>query len=225
VWRNGDSLRAAVIASDGRSATTPIDLSSDGVIQPASLSAAFFGDAFYVAFVVGLPTVSNQLRMTRVALDGTTSTTFPALLGDWVLFPTLVAGANGLSIVYEGAAPGNGDGGIVWRRISVTGEALGVPVLVGPPDRYHNLARAAAVGGDIVVLAGAENGGPLGVARALGIVRIDSRDQITMPVFDIAIGPGMGSYNIARRGPDLIVAWLGGGFSTEDRIGIARVLP
>ena len=223
-WRNGNSLRAAVIASDGRSATTPIELTFDGWIQSGSLSAVFFDDAFYVGFIVSHQFVSSQLRLARVAADGTTSTTFPALAGDSVNLPSLVAGATGLSIVYEGAAPGHDGAGMVWRRISVTGEALGSRVLVGPPERYLNFSPAAAVGGDIVVLASGYGAG-LGFARALGIVRIDSRDQITRPVFDFALGPGMGSYSIVPRGRDLIVAWLGGGFSIEDRIGIAKLLP
>jgi hypothetical protein len=219
-WRNGNSLRATVIASDGRSATTPINLPFHGRIVPASLSAAFFGDAFYVAFVIDLP--GGQLQLTRIAQDGSTSASVLALEGEQVGFPRLVAGPKGLGIVYEDSGEGR-DLGMMWRRISVTGDALGSRVLVAPPQRYLNASPGAALGSDIFILAGGRTG-PLGVAHALGIIQIDSADQIARPVFDVAIGRGMMSYNVVTRGPDLIVAWLGGG-SSADRIGIARLPP
>jgi hypothetical protein len=219
VWRNGTALRASVIAMDGRSATTPIDVALDGSMYPGSVSAVFFEDAFYVAVVVALPTATNQLRLVRVAQDGSASTTMSVLPGDSIYSPTLVAGDHGLSLVYEGQAPAS-TFGMLWRRIGVGGEPLGPPVSIDASQRYSDVAHPVAVGDDIVILAGAQ--ASIGVATALGIVRIDAQGQMREPAFDIAIGQRLSSYDIVARGSDLIAAWIGGG---ADRIGVARLRP
>ena len=69
-------------------------------------------------------------------------------------------------------------------------------------------------------------------ADALGIARVALDGQITMPVTNIALGQLFTSYDVVRRGPDVIVAWLGGRFPAalgsplaRFRIGVARVTP
>jgi hypothetical protein len=144
------------------------------------------------------------------------------LPGEQSQVPALVSGANELQIVYEGMVA-DGNWAMFWRRLSPTGNALSPPVLIGGLPRYLNPSPAVAIGADTVILAGGHTGG-VGIASALGIARITGDGSLGTAVYEIARARPTTWYDIARRGPDVVVVWLRGDFPNTG-IGIARVTP
>lgn len=213
VWSAGMVLRASVIAADGRSVTTPVDLPTSDVAGYDPPSAAFVGDAFYVVFSIQTMADGSALRIVRVGVDGTIASTNDALPGEPMFGVNLAAGANELLLAYSGPPTGVlGDQPVtLWRRLTTTGQELtSRSPLAGPS---MGLGPSLAFGDDTVVFVLGLDG------LSISFARIANDGSIVTPPHDIVRAPYLG-YRAARRGPDVVVAWGGPG-----GLQIARVTP
>jgi len=218
VWARFSVITAAVVSADGRTATAPITLPIDASMVTGPLSAAFVGDAFYVAAAIYddvRQATSAHLRLVRVAADATTVTAIDALPGIDVSNPQIVEGADELRIVYAGrigCVPGYHK---LSQRLSPTGQALSPPVRLADHDRGLLGAPPLAAGADTTsLLLGFDH-------QSLTIVRSASDGTLAAPARAVALGPS-NTFEVARldrRGPELVVAW-----TTDTRPGIQLAL-
>jgi hypothetical protein len=218
VWVRLGVVRAAVVSIDGRAATAPITLPIDTAMTTGPLSAAFVGDAFYVAAAVYddvSHATSAHLRLVRVPPDGSSATAIDALPGLDVSNPQIVEGADELRIVYAGrigCVPGYHK---LSQRVSPTGQALSPPVRLANHDRGLLWGPPLAAGADTTSL-------QLGFDhQSLTVLRSASDGTLTAPARAVALGPS-NTFDLARadrRGPDLVVAW-----TTRARPGIQIAL-
>jgi hypothetical protein len=214
VWVRLGVVSAAVVSADGRTATAPITLPIDTSMMTGPLSAAFVGDAFYVAAAIYddvSQAASAHLRLVRVSADATSATAVDALPGIDVSNPQLVDGADELRIVYAGrigCVPGYHK---LSQRLSPTGQALSPPVRLADHDRGLLAVAPLAAGADTTSLL-------LGFDHQSLIVVRNARDgTLAAPARAVALGPA-NTFELARvnhRGADLVVAW-----TTRARPGI-----
>jgi len=105
LWYGGGVARGAVVAADGRSATTPITLPIDWLSLPSRPGAIFNGTAFYVAFSHDGGPSSRQMQLLRIAPDGTMTGMANALPGVEVMNPTLgplqIFGSDEVTVIYK----------------------------------------------------------------------------------------------------------------------------
>jgi hypothetical protein len=217
VWKGVNGLRAAVVASDGRSTTAPRDLPVvDPTTPPTLFTAAYVGDAFYVATPTDSLTNASQLRLQRVETDGTPTTSVDALPGVEAWSPSLVTGAADLRVVYFSQPTGpSPDGyGVVWQKLGLAGDATSPAILLGGPDDY--VGSAVALGDDTVA---AVAGG-----TTLQIAHVDGQGNVVTPLYPIVTATDSYPdwYAIVRRGSDVVVAWKP---DLRGSVGIARVAP
>jgi hypothetical protein len=214
IWRTADAVRAAVIADDGRSATTPVSIPIDP--DDFITDAAYAGGAF---FVTSLELADSQydapseLFIARVETDGRATSVVEALPGEVSDFAALVAGAADLRIVYTGFAPPYGEHRTYWRRLDGTGAAASPAVeLERDPYGFGIGARAVALGDDTVVLLD-ESNVLVRVARvtAAGQIATPAQDVVTASVYAVAA---------VRRGPEVVFGWI-----SPLGIGLARIAP
>jgi hypothetical protein len=213
VWATDSSLRAAVVAADGRSATAPVDLPTADVSSYDPPTAAFVGDAFYVVFPVQILPGAYALRIVRLGLDGTIAGMNDALPGELTFIPNIASGASELRLAYSGSTTGVASDPPVtlWRRLAVTGAALGSRAPLA--GRASGLGPSFAFGDDTVVLVLGYND------LSISFARVASDGSIVTPPHEIVRAPDL-VYRAARRGPDVVVAWFGPG-----GLQIARVTP
>ena len=213
VWATETALRASVIAADGRSATTPVTLPTSTVSFYDWPSAAFVGDAFYVAFPILTLADKPALRLVRVGLDGAVASTVDALPGEPTFKPNLATGAADLRVAYAGPPTGvSGDQPVtLWRRLAPTGGALTPRVQLA--GAAMGLGPSFAFGDDTVVFVLGLDG------LSISFVRIARDGSIVTPFHNVIRAPSLG-YRAARRGPDVVVAWGG-----PHGLQIARVTP
>ena len=100
------------------------------------------------------------------------------------------------------------------RRIGSTGAVLSGPTRSALPT-YFGRAPAVAFGDDTVVLLS-------GYEQELTIARVDSTGKIATRQ-DVAVSPAypLTMYDLVRRGPDAVVAWMKSG----GPLMLARVTP
>jgi len=221
VWVRLGVVSAAVVSADGRTATAPITLPIDTSMMTGPLSAAFVGDAFYVAAAIYddvSQAASAHLRLVRVAADATSATAVDALPGIDVSNPQIIDGADELRIVYAGrigCVPGYHK---LSQRLSPTGQALSPPVRLADHDRGLLGAAPLAAGADTTSLL-------LGFDHQSLIVVRNARDgTLAAPARAVALGPA-NTFELARvdhRGADLVLAWT---TRTRPRIQLAVVTP
>ena len=221
VWQSKTALRVAVISGDGRSVSAPRELPAGGTLS-GWMSAVYAGGAFYVSVLVGqpFPTAAEPIRILRVEADGTPGAAVDALPGVKADSASLVEGADDLRIVYKGAIPGAtsaSDQGLQFQRVGAAGQPLlSAPVLI-PEDGYVDWAIGTAFGGDTVVMASG------GTDTRLSVTRVGSDGTIVTPTRTVAGTPPPSSFfsqGLARRGPDVVVAW-----AQIQKIMLARVTP
>jgi hypothetical protein len=218
IWSLPGALRAAVIAADGRSATPPFDLTAtDGnTSQP---SAAYVGDAFYVAHsIFNAATDQPQLHLIRVEVDGRISRQFDALPAQPVYDPILVTGADDLRVVYAGTSPPAFTDILtaLWQRIDAAGGPATPPVMLAADPYNSRFGLGIAYGRDTVVLLVSSY-----PESWMGIVRLASDGGLVMPLRKIAMNgeQNMGwNHQIVRRGSDAIVSWM----SSDGKLQLAR---
>jgi hypothetical protein len=227
VWGSEKAVRAALLTSDGRSASPPFDLPLDGRLATSRVSAVYAGDAFYVTFEVYdvtqiVPTFEG-FSLIRVGTDGSATKVTDILPEGFATFPLLVAGANDLRLSYDGTAPGGVPGedqAQLWRRLDSQGTFLSPAAVVGRLPDFLNPSPAVAIGDDTIVLLGGHDW------HALGIARVANDGQIAKPASTIATTARgtIETYALARLGTDVVAAWIAG-TARSGRIGLARFTP
>jgi hypothetical protein len=224
VWQTPIGVNATVIAADGLS-FGPTEILDYSIGQsPMRVDAAWVGTAFYV----GVPIWDNQnyqhtLSLTSVQPDGTTALVRNLLPSDLFDGPSLAAGTGDLRIVYPGLPAGGiapDDIGVIWQRLTLTGQLASLPVQIAPQSNYYMFSRAVAVGDNTVALV-------LDSAQAaLDIVQVGLDGQIAAPMRTIAGNPGVAGADVVRRGSDVIVAWSSySGNNGETLLNLARLTP
>jgi hypothetical protein len=218
-WQTQSALRAAVIANDGRTATSPLSVA----IGPDArlTAAAYVGDAFYVSLLsqteAAAGAVEYRLFIVRVQADGRAGSVFEALPGEVAGPATLVAGGPDLRVVYTAHTPGAAslsDLTLYWRRLDASGKGLGAPVaLANDPNGFGIYPLAVGRDNETVVLLN-----EFGTQAA--IARVDAQGQVLTPVRNIIESPGFYTFALARRGTDVVVGWL-----AELGFGLARIAP
>jgi hypothetical protein len=230
----GRSARAALIAADGLSATTPVDLPvASTALSP--IDAAYLPSGF-VAVVPhtggGAATTSHGLTLVRFASDGRIASTVDILPDETISVARLAAGSGDLRLFYTTGDPatfGGRDDRLMFRRVSVAGDVLTAAVLLGQVTDFHIVSRALDIGGDTGVLFTSlhpslipSSSYPVVLARLTPEGTIGSQRYI-------AVGPYiMLRAEIVQNGPELIAAWTDPrGSLGEPGVGIeiARVRP
>ena len=222
VSRADGVARASVISADGRSATAAITLPVDASAVDGEITAAFVGDAFYVAMAV-VNDVTNvtsaHLVLIRVAPDGTSATAIDALPGTEVWSPYIVEDTDILRILYAGVLPCVPGYSMVLQSVDRSGAGVS-PALPFAERSTGWLWRPwpIAFGRDVVtVLLG-------GDSEILNVTRTPLDGSAGPSPHPIGRGPSHTFYlgTMARRGPDAIVAWID---YTRPEIQLARVAP
>jgi hypothetical protein len=204
LWTGTSGVRAAVIADDARTATTPVDLSGWASV----FSGTFANGAFYVVIADS----AAGGRLVRVETDGTVKTAVD--LAKSLISPTLVSGAADLRVLFTTPEARS----LLWQRLDSNGAALASSVRLGDfAGVPENLALA--MGGDTIL---AYPSAPTGLTNpvSVSLARVDAygvrQAQVT-----VARWPRFGvSPMLALRGPDAVVGWLTGG-----RVRLARATP
>ena len=208
-WAADDAWRAAVVAADGRSVSAPVDLLPAGNTMGGLASAAYVGDAFYVAVSIAPSFSQAELHLRRVETDGRATTMIQALPGVNAWNAALVTGANELRVMYAGPMPGAAPAntwGVMWQKVGATGDALSSPVVLGAVPPYSGPIQGVALGADTVVLIGRDN------ATSLFAARIGGDGGVITSPFRIMALP-IGFYwadvtpGIVRVSSEAIVAW------------------
>jgi hypothetical protein len=218
VWQSKTALKAAVVAADGRSISTPRTLPSGGVVTGFD-PAVYAGGAFYIAELVGPPfaTTPQPMRIQRVEADGTPGTAVDALPGVTAWTASLVEGADDLRVLYRGAVPGgtsSSNQSVQLQRIDASGQAvLPAPVVIDQAE--GGWATGTAFGGDTVVVSAK-------IEHLLSVTRIGSDGTIVTPTRTVAATQfsSFFSQGFARRGADVVIAW-----AEIQKIMLARVTP
>jgi hypothetical protein len=212
VWLAGTNLRAAIVAADGRSASTPVDI-LPVTSTPQSLSAAWVGDAFYVAITTG----AAQMRLVRVGADGVPGTGVTVLPGTKARDVRLVSNAGDLRVLYlDEASANSGDLKTIWQKIAATGAASSDPVVIPGPKKYGAVG-GVAFDGDTVALLRYDN--------SLDMVRIGPTGAIVTAPVTVGKRPNYlvalirGQF-FARRGAEAVAGW-----NTDSDIRLARIAP
>lgn len=208
-WATRAKIRATLIAADGRSSTAPFDVSTFDP-EGFTFDAAYAGNAFYVMDGELLPNDVRQLRLTRIEPDGRVNTPVPLLPGVNAHGGMLVRGASDLRVIYTGSLAFGPDATLQVRQVAETGAPTSAPVAL--PGWT---TRGVAFGGDTALWT--FEGYPL----SMGLVRAARDGSVTMfrPIASSPFPEQSWIGDIARRGPDAVVAWL----STTGDIQLARV--
>ena len=221
LWRSGSDVMASLIADNGLSASMPTAIVGPAYYYSDVVSAAWVGDAFYAAVTLqrSAGDYRGLLHLVRLPPGGTpTGGDDPT--GETVLGPpAITSGASDLRVVYTAmlATDTTLDEVVLWRRLGTSGQVVSDPALVGVFPYPYGPSRAVAFGDDtVVVIDGAYVTGRIAVAH------LASDGRYVTPVFDAARGPNyysLGPFDMVRRGPDVVVGWLG------DGLRLARVTP
>jgi len=220
LWRSGSDVMASLIADNGLSASAPTAIVGPATYYSDAVSAAWVGDTFYAAVTLQRLDYSGLIRLVSMPPGGT-QTRSDALADEAVYgAPALASGASDLRLLYDGVPPGGmdpGDYAVLWRRLGPSGEALSYPVVAGKFPYVYGPSRAVAFGADTMVAI--EN---TYVSGLLTLVRLGSDGGAVSPTYTIARSPFyyLGSFDMVRRGSDVVVGWFGG-----DGLRLARVTP
>jgi hypothetical protein len=218
-WGTYYSWAAVLISADGLSAGKPQPLVDTQFSLAGLPAAAWMNDAYTVAVPLQIQSAGypQLVRLLRVAADGTISRVADILNGEFSFGPTFAAGADDTRLIYGGVAPGgSGDLAVMLRRLGSGGELLSSPSTLGGFPMYGGRAPAVAFGVDTVVLLTGNQ------YELLTVARVDAGGNVVGRQ-DVASAPGYDflTYDIVRRGPDAVVAWMKPG----SPLMLARVLP
>jgi hypothetical protein len=219
-WGSYDKWAAVLIAADGLSAGKPQPLADPQDLVAGAPAAAWIGDGYMLALPIQLQSDGYAIvvRLLRVAADGAISKVADILKDEFSFAPTFAAGANDMRLTYGGVPPGEPSYSlaVMLRRFGSAGELLSSAGTLGRYPTYFGRAPAVAFGDDTVVLL---KGNEL---ELLTIVRANAAGNITASQ-DVATAPSYAflTYDVVRRGPDAVVAWMKPG----GPLMLARVLP
>lgn len=220
VWATYYNATAVLIADDGLSAGKPQPLDDPSTFLLGPPVGAWIGTAYYVAAPIEIMSSAYPIvvRLLRVASDGTMSKVADILKDEFVAAPGFAAGAGDIRLIYGGNLPvQNGYGlAMLLRRIGSTGELLSGPSTLGLYPTYFGRAPAVAFGDDTVVLLSGNEQELLTLVRADTAGKIATRQDVAAaPTYPLVM------YDLVRRGPDAVVAWMNAG----GPLMLARVKP
>ena len=217
VWQVGTGLRAAVVAADGRSATTPRALPFDGYGDRTT--AVYAGGAFYVVTPVSSATNPWPLRMVRIETDGTVgaaAAVVDVLPGSGAANAAFVAGGDDLRLIYEApVTSGAIDMRMYFQKVATNGAPGSDRVSLTDSYGYFRVSGAFAYGADTAAVMASSS-------ASLGVARVGAGGQVVTPLFKIMAAPSgvAGGQLAARVGSDIVAAWY-----TANGIRLARVTP
>ena len=193
-------LHVAAISADGLSVGPVHEETALDWTRPHGF--AFFGDAFFGAIVAGSATNPGQIRVQRIAADGTPTSVTDALSNVNATSVAPIACGDSLCLVYHAPFPNtNGEAGsnFLQQRIDATGTGIGnIGILSYDSANAYAWAMPVTLGGDIVTVLG-------GADDALDVVRFSPTSQpLTLPHVDHALaraGPSLAGYCGARIRP------------------------
>jgi hypothetical protein len=213
-WIDGSSQqRVAFLSPTGVVTDAPVK-AFGSVVEPEFGSVVFAGDAFLVS------TRLFGASVFRVGLDGTVGNP-KGPVGNDTEYPQIafVAGETRMTYADFGVNPV----GVRHVRLDpVTGAALSAPTVVANSPEEYNVAPLVpdeASGGVIGVFSGYTGG--TGVGSHVDVRKLDANGSTTS-IVHVAKSKGVRSYRIARRGTEIVVAWMA---ADCGRVGIARVVP
>jgi hypothetical protein len=221
LWQDDAGAMMSVIAADGRSATPPRRVLDGFPLKGDNGTAAWIGNEFVVALPVETDPTNGlrALRLLRVAPDGTYRIDGDFLTGQFGSVASIASGpdARDVRILYWGIPRGgdiNTDYSLFWWRLDGT-EEVG-PVMLAEPGDFYGFSPAVAVGDDTFVLAG------LNLGDGFGVLRVASDGSVVSPYRDLFRNPPSygGGAAIARRGPGIVVSFIG-----PTRMHFARLTP
>jgi hypothetical protein len=210
-------LHVAAVAADGLSVGPVHEETTLDWTHPHGF--AFFGDAFFGAIVAGSATNPGQIRVQRIAADGTLTSVADALSNVNATSVAPIACGDSLCLVYHAPFPNtNGEAGsnFLQQKIDATGTGVGnIGILSYDSANAYAWAMPVTLGGDIVTVLG-------GADDALDVVRFSPTSQLLTLATSITRSPGQARTlpAIAVRGSDLVVVWKS---VTKRRSRIARI--
>jgi hypothetical protein len=216
VWMpDFNTVRAAAVAVDASSIGTPFDLPLHGSPRESDVDAAFIAGAVHIVTPVSQGGHTTPVGIFRVLPDGSGASFVGGPTGRYVRLPTLVAGAANLDLVLLD----NDSGELIWQRYDAAGNSTASSVLLGDLANLRTFA-GAAFGDDAMLLVPREEPG----ARTFSLMRVRGGSATVESTF-AHVAPSTGP-SFARRGSDLIAAWVGTGSGCDaPRIKIARLAP
>ena len=149
---------------------------------------------------------------------GTLSTKSP--FGGSTEYPTITADGGEIRVTFNefGGNPAT----VRYGRIDSAGNALGPSVAIAKAPAQFNEAPIVSAGGLSWVLLGGYTG-QTGVGQSLDLLTLDAAGNALGAPLPLVREPSTRQYRIARRGPELVVAWVGG--SCGSTVGLLRLLP
>jgi hypothetical protein len=219
IWTAVQSIRVAVVAADGLSATAPVELPFDKGGGLSGPSGAYVGGAFYVVYsAFSAVPAERSVRLVRIDVDGHVSKVADLLPGEPTAQVSLAAGTNDLRLSYVGTGSASADGPVLWRRLGLDGATLAGPTTLGAfPPAFERASPLVATGDHTVVLVPGRD------RLSLGIARISPTGAIAEPVQTFARTPNeLRKYGLVRRGAEAVAFWHVPS-SAGGRIGVAHL--
>ena len=236
----GGMVQLAVIAPDGKTSTPPV--SFDAAIFSSSVrnfSGVFVGGAFLLTFSFG--SGNDGVGVARVlpagTVDGSLKTVVPQQQNSANAVQyndgQIVADASGnarLTVVTCSEAQGcNGPPTVQMVTIDPYGAIVSALAPVTIPTQGSTWAFGSAMFGATMagVVSISDNGGNAG----LSLVEVNSAGMTTLGPVPIVAEPGfVGGFVMAKRGPEIVVAWAQDTQGCERgspdyQMGIARIVP
>jgi hypothetical protein len=205
---SGPMVRAGRLGADGRSVPATVALFSGEFYDEGPLSATFVGDGFLVAGFT-----SGGVTIARVEADGTFRGTVQTPFGAHTYEARLTSDGARTEIAYFDT------GGLTATMSLASLDRTGVPV--GAPRPLDVTTRVLGLAVDANGRAVALTTDDLGIVLEALPLRADDTLDTPVPLGGDYKGVARGA--LARRGSELVAAWIGGG--CEGRLHLARLAP
>jgi hypothetical protein len=200
---SGAPLRAELLGDDGAAETPPSSLLAD-VPAGVQSNGVFTGAGFLVAPAAGW--------VLSVALDGTV--TRPPLFSATGEYPGLAWSAAGGAVVWLDAN---------WQRFDASGAAIGAAVTL--PKAIFIPSAIVMQGSDSIVAFGTDTH-IVDMDGEISVGRFGADGATVTAPFRVVVDPeGLAQPRLARRGPETVLAWVGGVSRHPGHIGLARLAP
>jgi hypothetical protein len=227
---DGSQFRAALVNPGGASLAPATNIAAPFPLVDRQFSVAATADGWLLALRASESSATDTIYIAPLAANGALAGPFQAPFGTYVEHPRLTAFGNEVRMTFGKFE--NGSGGVSFSRLTPAGKALGSRAVIGPGATYYGEAPPVPVGADTFVLLPTATGNG-GEAERLDVVRVNETGaQVYAPRTIVGDPQRIHSHTIARRGSDVIVAWINGVPGAHDPwdmgpagIGLARVVP
>ena len=217
LWQTSAGGRAAVIAADGRSVSSPVALPQDAW----SAFGTWAQGGFTILALQSYP--GNGAPLLRLDGDGQLTSTRELFPGEMPQIVGVARGTDDLRVMFW-AETVAGDADLFFQRFTGAGEPLiERKPLHDPQLTYYGFSPPVGRGGDTVML--------LPMGQSLGYGWLTADGDFVPATQALASAPnGWGTNLFVTRGPDLVAAWLtydaiATGYSQPMHIGVARLVP